>query len=1069
MWHKESITDGECDALYEAARRAWGEDTRYPIASGSSPDDGQCYVTARWLQERLGGFVGKKEGHYAWLSPDRSFTLDLASHVDGYRYGPNQGFEVCESAESPRAQRFAKRADKIFENLGNLLKHSLDYMGDGLPAEEPQASEDRAQEHRYWHDEPTFEPAQGEYKFVYGNGQLEISPLHDHKELAGHAGVLPDHTGPVAVGYVALNDNRATWEVHSNVNIKALARIFKDYSKHVGWEWGGLTNIEGEPISDEFAPKKSQKLHFVYGAKTDHLWIGRTSHSELALQCLGDNDEPQVGVVRIRGRRAEVQPVLADALGSLYEWAEDSGLTLYAWNDNVLKKIPDLELENVGDNQNTIEPQQTPAPPDERKPSGLYQCPNCDQLFPTWHQYQEHRKTEFSPRNEEPIEDGGFPQPNPDASTPSHFTEMQPMIMPLGRKEAARVDGFKGGDEGDQYFVAYHFGSPIGYARLGKTFETHLAIPDDKGLRLALLHKAMRYADQQPQDTIEAPIPFVYDIDQDNITIGQQGERTAELPGKFTPSGIVEGTYDKGGKITLRSITNMPITIRHMIDLWYAQHPELAVNSVYKMNDDGSGTTKLAADNEMGGYISSLVAADPAAHLAQQALQDAGGRVFAVGGAVRDAVRGKEPKDIDLMVTGLDEPAVMGTLNALPGKVDLTGKDFGVFRYRNDGQEVEIALPRTERSTGEEHKDFAVKTDPHLSPEEDLFRRDFTANAMAVDLSNGRLIDPYGGQQDIQNGVLRTVSPTSLGEDPLRTVRALVANARHGLVPDQGTREQMTANAHRLPNLPAERVQSELDKLFAAKNPGNAIRLAHETGVLHHILPEVDNAFGYDQNNPHHELELGDHSVNVLDRISDRTDDRDLRLAGLLHDIGKPDSAWVDPVTGSNHYYYNHSTGEGADHETVGAAMTEGAMSRLRYPADRIQRVRALVQHHMWSPFTTSRGARRFLQRVGDHANDLMTLRWADQGGKTEYPTDPTMSLTKQQKLIDQVRNAGEPTQRSQLAVNGNDLIQAGIPAGPQMGMILNELTNAVVENPALNTREGLLGLARQIAEAPVA
>jgi tRNA nucleotidyltransferase (CCA-adding enzyme) len=389
-------------------------------------------------------------------------------------------------------------------------------------------------------------------------------------------------------------------------------------------------------------------------------------------------------------------------------------------------------------------------------------------------------------------------------------------------------------------------------------------------------------------------------------------------------------------------------------------------------------------------------------------------------------------------------------------------------RYRNKGHDVEIALPRREHSTGEGHRDFSVQADPKMSPSEDLFRRDFSANAMAVDLKTGHLIDPYGGANDIKSGTLRSHNPESLSEDPLRVVRALVANARHGLVPDDATKQQMAQHSASLTHLPPERIQAELDKLFAADNPAQAIRLAHDTGALQYILPEVDQAFGYDQNNPHHEYELGDHLTNVLERASEKNKDRDVRLAALLHDIGKPDSAWVDPITGSNHFYkkrLDDGSYIGANHEELGAEQTNALMNRLRYPNDRIKRVTDLVQHHMFPAFTSEKGARKFLNRVGDHADDLLDIRWADQGGKSEYPSNAKtgldLSTDTQRNLIEQVRNQQQPTNQSQLALNGNDLIQAGIPKGPQMGLLLKRLTDAVVEDPTLNTKDKLLELAQ--------
>lgn len=1073
-WHRDSITPGEINALRQAALRACGNDTTYPHRAGASRvDAGECYNMARWLTTRLGGYVGVRRGHFAWVSADGSYALDLTgNHGDGYTYGPNEGYEPYPTVDNERSARFIKRANVIFDDLEGLLKVALDYMGDAFPAEEPQRAEEL--DNQYWHDEPTHSPQDryGEFKFVYGNGNLEISPSHDHTELAEHAGVATDSTGPVAVGWAVVNNGAATWEVQTNINIKSLERVFKEYGKQVGWKWGGITNIEGEPISSEFAPEKAALLRFAFVA--DHLYLGRISHSELLLQA-DELEDPVVGWIRMTGTRAEVWPVHIAAIPSLCEWAEDAGFTLYAANDNNLKTQETLETFDRGtqDGQGEQNPLEGPAPQDfdihQRTPAGLYQCPSCNRLFPSWHTYQRHRRDEEGEGDTLPVRgEGKFPELDMDKPSPfqPHFTPQQPEIVPLaGYNEASRVAGFEGGRESDQYWVAYHSGSPVGYAQLRNAKVRRIVAHSDIA-RGAIWEKILRYSQKEPKDLLSGSVPFIFDVQNDQITVGKPGQRTADIPGRFTPGGIVEGVYEPGGKVLIRTMTNMPYTVRHLVELWYYQHPELTVTQVH-LRDDKGGDTKLAKADEVGNQITTLVHADPAVSNAARALLAAGGGVYAVGGCIRDALMGKDPKDIDLMVNKLPAPLVERTLEALPGRVDYTGKDFGVFRYRFNNHEVEIALPRKEKSTGPGHTDFDVQADHTLTPHEDLYRRDFTVNAMAVDLSSGKLIDPYNGVNDILDSRLRTVSPESLSEDPLRILRALVAHGRHDLHPDEATKAQMQVNAASLAHEPPERIKEELDKLLMSKHPEKGIRLAQETGCLEHFLPEVARCFGYDQNNPHHEKELGDHLLSVLERVCEKSEDPDLRLAGLLHDIGKPDSMWVDPVTGGGHYYekrLDDGTVLGADHEKVGSDMTRSLMQRLRYPNKRIDRVSDLVLHHMWPAFTTERGARRHLHRVGDHADDLMTLRWADQGGKSDYPTDNTLSLDTQQRLMDRVRNAQQPTSQAALAINGNDLIQAGIQPGPQMGQILKKLTDDVVDDPRKNQRNTLLTLALQYA-----
>lgn len=1091
MWHKDQITEGEIDALSQAAKRAWADDTRYPIAQVTGPDSGQCYVTSMWLKERLGGHIGKKRGHFVWLSPEGDYMLDLAPHTGSIVYEENtQGYQKYEATPNGRTQRFASRVTPIFEHLGKILHLSLDYMGDPLPASEPQRSTEIAQENdqggndqtaQYWHDEPAWEPSNGEYKYVLANDQLEVSPQHDHEQLLAHTGVGKDYRGPMAIGHANLENNRATWTVDSNMNIKGLDKAFKDYSKKVGWDWGGITNLEGEPISDDFGPKSSSTLYWLYD---DHLWIGNDTPAGLAVRTGSYSESAVSGTVRVAGTRAYVSPVVGRSIHSLYDWANDSGLRLYAENDNQLKVVPDLQEGNNYAEDPVEQHQYFPPQADDRGPSGLYRCPACKRLFPGWDEYSDHRRRAHGGEEVGEVNSGpsGFPEVEESAIQDSHFTPQQPEIMPVARHEAERVDGFVPQEDsiGDQYYVAYQYGSPVGFVRMreGKWI-TSLAHGAE--VSNALRAKVVKYAEKQPKDLLAAAIPFIYDIQKDDISLGEPGTHTSEITGQFTPGGIVEGVYEPGGKVIFKTLTNMPYSVRHVVDLWYYQHPELSVTGVYLQDQASGKKQKLAAaeaqGQDIGGYIGSMVAADPVASKASKALEGDGGKVFAVGGAVRDALMGKEPKDIDLMVAGRTPAEVQATLEGLPGTVNLTGKDFGVFRYKEKGQEVEIALPRRERTTGEGHRDFDVQADPHMSPQEDLWRRDFTANAMAVNLANGELVDPYGGREDIQNGTLRAHNSESLSEDPLRVVRGLVANSRHGLVPDDATKSQMGEAATSLPALPQERVQQELDKLFGGEHPANAIRLAHETGVLKHILPEVDATFGYDQNNPWHEHELGDHMLNVLEETAKVNKDPDVRLAAILHDIGKPGSAWTDPVTGKDHFYkkkQEDGTFIGEDHETLGAELARGAMNRLRYPNDRIQRVTGLVQNHMFPGFVSEKGARKFLQRVGPLSNDLLDLRLGDQGGKSEYPNQQgidsgqdslnarkglSLSVENQRNLLDQVRNKQQATNKSELAVNGNDLIQLGIRPGPQIGQILQQMEDAVVENPDLNTKEQLLKL----------
>lgn len=458
--------------------------------------------------------------------------------------------------------------------------------------------------------------------------------------------------------------------------------------------------------------------------------------------------------------------------------------------------------------------------------------------------------------------------------------------------------------------------------------------------------------------------------------------------------------------------------------------------------------------------------ADPAAVKAYSALTQAGGRVYIVGGAIRDAVLGKTPKDIDLMVTGLPKEQVQSILESVKGNVTFAGENFGVFHYTTGGSTVEIALPRIETSTGSGHKDFDVKVDHTLPVESDLGRRDFTANAMAYDIANGELVDPFGGADDIHSGTLRLINEQAFQEDPLRIVRALVAYSKHGLEPDQFTLDQMQQQASAIAHLPGERIQEELTKLFSGDDPALALQLAHETGVLDYICPELSEAMGFDQHNRYHDLDVGLHSLAVLDHMATLTDDPDLRLAAVLHDIGKPDSFWQDDQ-GNGHFYAHPDRPDTVNHEDLGADIAYAFMKRLKYSNERINRVVTLVRNHMFPPLQSESAARKYLNRLnGDvqMGQDLLMLRASDASGKStgEMSVYDQERHADNQKYLQAVIDKEQAFGLKNLAIGGADLIAIGVPQGPEIGKILKDLLDQVIEDPTLNDRETLLQLAEE-------
>ena len=301
---------------------------------------------------------------------------------------------------------------------------------------------------------------------------------------------------------------------------------------------------------------------------------------------------------------------------------------------------------------------------------------------------------------------------------------------------------------------------------------------------------------------------------------------------------------------------------------------------------------------------------------------------------------------------------------------------------------VEFALARTEVSTGASRHQFAIDTHPGVTIEEDLARRDFTINAIAREVGTGALIDPFGGARDLRDGVLRTVSERSFPEDPLRVLRGLVRCARDELVPDPTTAAQMRAWAadprrylgqevdeastgyrwYGDVPLSPERVYQELRKLLAARHAAHALRIARETGVLAVLLPELQDSIGFDQRSRYHDMTVDEHTFYVLDHACAVGAPETVRLAALLHDCGKPATAWGWLTDGRGvpaaefrprrrpsgapaalHFYARPGDPPGRAHEVEGAERAQRALLRLAAPTAVREKVVRLVREHMYS------------------------------------------------------------------------------------------------------------------------
>jgi tRNA nucleotidyltransferase (CCA-adding enzyme) len=432
-----------------------------------------------------------------------------------------------------------------------------------------------------------------------------------------------------------------------------------------------------------------------------------------------------------------------------------------------------------------------------------------------------------------------------------------------------------------------------------------------------------------------------------------------------------------------------------------------------------------------------------------------GHAAYVVGGSVRDAILGRSPKDWDLATDALPERLVA----VFPGAV--YENKFGTVAVREGGDEYEVTTFRTDH-------DYADFRRPHRvefgdSVELDLARRDFTVNAIAWGapapdaariVPTPDVVDPFGGMADVAARRLRAVGEPGarFREDALRMVRAVRLAAVLGFEIDPPTFAAIRANAALASHVSGERVAAELQQLLLADAPSVGLRLMSESGLLAVLLPELEAQRGIAQNKIAGE-DLFDHTLRTLDAVP--ADRPVVRLAALLHDIGKPSTIEDGPFRG---------------HEVVGADMAQRLLDRLRYPRAVTERVVHLVRSHM---FTYERswgdsGVRRFIQRVGLQAiDDLFALRAGDNiGSGLAADVDDLADL---RRRVSAEIAASVVLDRSRLAVHGDELIaELGVPAGPHLGAILDALLDRVIADPKLNDKATLLLLAEaMLAENP--
>lgn len=428
-------------------------------------------------------------------------------------------------------------------------------------------------------------------------------------------------------------------------------------------------------------------------------------------------------------------------------------------------------------------------------------------------------------------------------------------------------------------------------------------------------------------------------------------------------------------------------------------------------------------------------------------LQEAGFEAYAVGGCIRDSLLGRTPNDWDITTSAkpmevkalfshtIDTGIQHGTVTIL-----LDREGFEVTTYRIDGEYEDGRHPKEVSFTG--------------SLEEDLKRRDFTINALAYNETAG-LIDIFEGQRDLKDGIIRCVGNAEerFTEDALRMLRAIRFSAQLGYRIEENTLAAIHKLAGNLEKISAERIQTELLKLMVSPHP-DYLRTAYECGVTKVFFPEFDLAMETPQNHPHHCYNVGEHILHSLIEVPA---DKVLRLTMLLHDIAKPQCLTVDEK-GITHFH---------GHEEMGAEMSRVILRRLRMDNDTTDKVCRLVRFHDYGNGVAPdrRIVRRAVNKIGeDLFDDFILAKKADLLAQSMYLREEKLSnLAAWDACYREIREAEECVSLRTLAVNGRDLIAAGLQPGRELGDILKQLLDEVLETPEKNEKDYLISRAKEL------
>lgn len=421
-----------------------------------------------------------------------------------------------------------------------------------------------------------------------------------------------------------------------------------------------------------------------------------------------------------------------------------------------------------------------------------------------------------------------------------------------------------------------------------------------------------------------------------------------------------------------------------------------------------------------------------------------GFEAYIVGGCVRDSLLGLSPHDWDIATSATPEETerVFGDRRVLK-----TGLKHGTVTVLCGKMPVEVTTFRVDGTYSDGRHPDGVRFTGSLR--EDLSRRDFTVNAMAYRPGTG-LVDCFGGLDDLENRTIRCVGNPDVRyrEDGLRILRSLRFASVLSFSLERKTAESATRNRDLIDRIAAERIREEFVRLLCGRSAADVLR--NHRDIVAQFIPEIKPSFGFDQHNPHHRCDVWEHTLSCVDAVAAEPV---LRLTMFFHDIGKP-FCYTQGTDGTGHFY---------GHPAKSAELTERILTRLRFDKKTSATVLTLVRSHDLPLSLDERCLRRRLNRLGEkNLRLLLQVEEADAKGKTALSDGYLEILRQIPEILDRILEEGQCFRLSSLAVNGNDLMSAGIPKGDRVGKALAVLLNAVLDGKCANTKQDLLKYIRK-------